>query len=125
MLTLQILSPNPALNSFSTSTSFSFAAGSDFEVVVRMVDAATKLRYIPIVGATASLLLINADLTTISKTPTLAFPNDDRSILTFSVTATESELLISQNLKVVLVEGLKTSIALLNNGLSKSSGGCC
>lgn len=124
MLTLQVLSANPQLNTFTTTNSYAFTSGSDCDVYVRLVDVELKLRYIPISIATASIDLLKSDGTVLSKAMTYPFA-DDRSILKFSLTALESKTVISQNLVVTLTEGPKVSVAILKNGISKTAGDCC
>lgn len=124
MLTLQILSANPQLNTFTTSNNYAFTSGSDCDVYVRLVDVDLKLRYIPILAANVSIDLLKSDGTVLNKA--MAFPFvDDRSILKFSMTALESKTIISQNLVVTITEASKVTIAILRNGISKTAGDCC
>lgn len=125
MLTLDIVSKNPSLNSFVLSKTFQFAAGEDVKVIMRLFQPDLGIRYVPAVGATITIDLKKSDNTVLTKTCAFTFA-DDRSIIEFSLTAAESALVISQNLVVKLVEGSTTQFAILQYGLSRvvADGSC-
>lgn len=125
MLTLDIVSRNPQLNTFMLSKNFQFASGEDVKVIMRLFQSDLGIRYIPLVGATITIALLNSDGTTLSKTCAFTFA-DDRSIIEFSLSAAESALVISQNLVVNVVEAGSTKIAVLQYGLTKviTDGSC-
>lgn len=125
MLSLDIVSKNPTLNSFTLSKNLSFASGEDVKVTMRLFQADMGIRYIPDAGATITIDLKRSDNTTLTKTCAFTFA-DDRSIIEFSLTAAESALVISQNLVVKLVEGSTTQFAILQYGLTRvvADGSC-
>lgn len=125
MLSLDIVSKNPTLNSFTLSKNLSFASGEDVKVTMRLFQSDMGIRYIPEAGATITIDLKKSDNTTLTKTCSFTFA-DDRSIIEFSLTAAESALVISQNLVVKLVEGSTTQFAILQYGLTRvvADGSC-
>jgi len=125
MLTLDIVSKNPQLNSFTLSKNFAFAAGEDVKVTMRLFQSDLGIRYIPSSSATMSISLKKSDGTTLSKNCSFTFA-DDRSIIEFEMTAVEAASVISQNLVVSIVEGSLTKIALLQYGLTRiiTDGSC-
>jgi hypothetical protein len=125
MLTLDIISPNPQLNSYVVSKVANFAAGETVKVIMRLWQPDLKIRYIPSNAAVITVDLKKSDNTTLTKTCSFTFV-DDRSIIEFNLTASESEQVISQNLVVKIVDGSDTKIALLQYGLRrvKASGAC-
>ena len=125
MLSLDIVSKNPTLNSFTLSKNLSFASGEDVKVTMRLFQSDMGIRYIPEAGATITIDLKKSDNTTLTKTCSFTFA-DDRSIIEFSLTAAESATIISQNLVVKLVEGSTTQFAILQYGLTRvvADGSC-
>ena len=61
MLSLDIVSKNPSLNSFTLSQSFQFASGEDVKVTMRLFQPDLKIRYIPEAGATITIDLKKSD----------------------------------------------------------------
>lgn len=125
MLTLDIVSKSPQLNSFSLNKNFQFASGEDVKVTMRLYQPDLGIRYVPDSGATITIDLKKSDNTTLTKTCSFTFA-DDRSIIEFSLTAAESALVISQNLVVKLLEGSTTQFAILQYGLTRvvADGSC-
>ena len=68
MLSLDIVSKNPTLNSFTLSKNLSFASGEDVKVTMRLFQADMGIRYIPDAGATITIDLKRSDNTTLTKT---------------------------------------------------------
>ena len=125
MLTLQVLDSDVQLNNFKTIGHKSFYSGEDVTVVLRIIDFTKQLRYIPASSATFSIDLLKSDKTTINKIPVFTFDPDDRSIIQFTITAAESNDIISQDLKLFISESGLTKVANLKQGISKiTSGGC-
>lgn len=125
MLSLDIVSKNPTLNSFSLSKNFAFASGEDVKVTMRLFQPDLGIRYVPDSGATITIDLKKSDNTVLTKTCSFTFA-DDRSIIEFSLTALESATIISQNLVVKIVDGGITQFAVLQYGLSRviTDGSC-
>lgn len=125
MLTLDLVSKNPQLNTFTLSNNFQFASGEDVKVIMRLFQPDLKIRYIPTVGATITIDLKKSDGTILTKTCSFTFA-DDRSIIEFSLTALESTTIISQNLVVKIVDGSTTQFAVLQYGLTRviTDGSC-
>ena len=128
MLTLDIVSKNPTLNSFTLGQNFQFASGEDVKVTMRLFQPDLKIRYVPEASAVITIDLKKSDNTILTKTCSFTFA-DDRSIIEFSLTAAESATIISQNLVVKLVEGsgpTTTQYAVLQYGLTRviTDGSC-
>ena len=104
ILELQSISPKGTLNNFEVIGASQFVNGYAAEFVFRLIQKG-GLRYIPDQGVTFSLELTTSDGTILQKTPTLKFADDDRSILTVSLTAQETENLISQSITIDVIEG--------------------
>lgn len=119
MLKLNIVSKDPQLNSFTLSSSMQFAGGEDVKVVMQLFQEDKKIRYIPELSASITVDLKKSDGTILSKTCSFTFA-DDRSIVEFSLSATESALVISQNLVVKVTETSGIQLAVLQYGLSRA-----
>jgi hypothetical protein len=120
-LSLNILNSDCTLNAFQIMSSASVVGGETAEVVMQLWQPSKKLRYVPAAGATFSVDLLRSDGTVLVKVPTLKFPDDDRSVLLLSLSASETAVLISQNLILKVTEGPNVSIAILQMGLQKVS----
>lgn len=125
MLTLDIVSKNPTLNTFVLSQSLQFASGEDVKVIMRLFQPDLKIRYVPSNSAVITVDLKKSDGTILTKTCAFTFA-DDRSIIEFSMSAAESALVISQNLVAKIVDGGNTQYAVLQYGLQKviTDGSC-
>lgn len=127
VLTLKVLNEDATLNNWQDlNGSAQVMRGSDAKLILQLSQVDRKIRYVPDVAAVITMDLINSDQTTLSKTATFPFA-DDRSIIQFVLSDTETALLISQNLIVNIVEGSNTSIAVLQLGfqmISPNQVGC-
>lgn len=121
LLTLKVLNEDATLNNWQDmGGSAQIARGADAKLILQLVQAERKIRYIPDVAAVITANFLKSDTTTLAKTATFPFA-DDRSIIQFSFTAAETALLISQNIIVNVAEGANTSIAILSLGLQMIS----
>jgi len=118
VLTLDVVSSNPQLNSHSLGKVFSFASGQTAKVILRLWQADKKIRYIPDQAAVITVDLKRSDNTILTKTCAFTF-TDDRSIIEFELSELETSQIIGQNLVVKIVEGLDTKFAVLQFGLQK------
>lgn len=126
ILTLKVLNEDASLNNWQDIGSAQIVRGSDAKLILQLFQADRKIRYIPDVAATITMDLLKSDGTTLSKTATFPFA-DDRSIIQFILSDTETAELIGQNLIVEVQEGSNTSIAMLQMGLqmiSTQQAGC-
>lgn len=125
MLTLEVLSKNPQLNSFLVGKQFTFAAGETAKVIMRLMQPDKNIRYIPDAAATITIDLKKSDGTLLTKTCAFTFA-DDRSIIEFDLSAVETADVIGQNLIVKVQEGSNVQLAMLQYGLSKviADGSC-
>jgi hypothetical protein len=123
-LSLKVLNSDATLNSFFETSTFSTIRGSDIAIVLRLFQPDKKIRYIPSVSAVITMDFLKSDGTSISKTASFPF-SDDRSIIQFSLSDTETALLISQSLLVKVVEGTITTYAVLQSGFQIISLGVC
>lgn len=127
ILTLKVLNDDAALNNWTDEGGTKeIIRGSDSKIILQLFQVEKKIRYVPISSAVITMVLMNSDGTTITKTA--SFPiSDDRSIVEFDISASDTTGLISQNIVATVVEGLSTNIALLQQGLqmiSPSQVGC-
>ena len=125
MLTLEILSKNPQLNTFTVQKQQSFVSKETVRVVMRLMQSDLGIRYVPSLSAVITIDLKRSDNTTLTKTCTSTFA-DDRSVIEFSLTDVESETVIGQNLVVKVVDGSSVQFAVLQYGLAKviADGSC-
>jgi hypothetical protein len=120
LLSLKVLNEDASLNNFMDIGSARIVRGSDAKLVLQLIQPDRKIRYIPDAGFTATLDLLLSNGTTITKTASTPFA-DDRSIIQFDLTDTETLTLISQNLLVKMDEGTNRSHAILQAGLQMIS----
>lgn len=126
LLTLNVLNEDATLNNWQIIGNAQIARGSDAKIILQLIQAERKIRYIPDVAAVITADFLNSDGTTLSKTATFPFA-DDRSIIQFVLSDAETANLIGQNLVVEVQEGSNTSIAVLQMGLqmiSAQQAGC-
>lgn len=113
---LQIINSNAQLNNFFQTGSAQFSPGIPLKINMRLFQRELNLRYVPTAGATYSMEFKLSDQTTITKVPVEIDPLD-RSLITVSLTAAETQTLIGQDLKLVITEGLNVSVAIVQRGL--------
>jgi endonuclease YncB( thermonuclease family) len=118
ILTLDIVSDNPQLNSFTLSKVVQFASGDTPKVIMRLWNPNTNIRYIPSASAVITVALQKSDNTILNKTCSFTFA-DDRSIIEFSLTAVESAAVISQNIVAKITDGADVKQAVLQYGLQR------
>lgn len=123
VLAMQMLNEDASLNSFFNIGSAQFIPGSPVKLVMRIMQTARDLRYIPDAAATFSLTLKNSDGTTLVKTPTI-LDAGDRSIVSVSLTGLETALLIGQNLTLTISEPSGNSAAQLPSAIQSAVMGC-
>ena len=124
MLTLKVLNSDAILNSYIEIGSLRFTSGSDVDVVLKVWQCEKNIRYIPDVASVITADFLKSDGTTVSKTASFPFA-DDRSIIKFSLTASETADIISQNLLVQIVEGAVTKHAFLQKAIQKVANASC
>lgn len=125
ILSLQMLNSDATLNNFVDIGTARFVPNYSLDLVMRILQPQKGgLRYVPDAAATFSMDFKLSDGTTINKTPTV-LDAGDRSILTVSLTDSETELLIGQNLTVEITEPGGVSVAVLQSGLQASKVSGC
>lgn len=120
VLTLKVLNEDATLNNWTEKSSAQLVRGADGKLVLQLFQQDRKIRYIPAVGAVITISLLNSDQTTVDKTATNPFA-DDRSIIQFDLSDTETENIIGQALIVEINEGAVKSFAILQQGLQMLS----
>lgn len=124
VLTLKVLNSDCSLNNFQDIGTFQLVRGSDAVLNLQLFQADRKIRYIPNSASTITLSLTKSDGTILSKTSSFPFA-DDRSIIQFSLTSSDTANLISQMLVVQVSEPSGNTFALLQNGFQMiSTTGC-
>jgi len=119
MLKLKMLNSDATLNDFRDIGYLTFISGETLSVVMRIEQKAKNyIRYIPDAAATITIDLLKSDKTTITKTASFPFA-DDRSIIKFEISDSESPDIIGQDLKVKIVEGANISYAVLEKGIQR------
>jgi hypothetical protein len=124
MLDVKILNSQATLNDFKEIGSLEYVPGENLDVVVRLFNSQLDIRYIPDPGATYTLVFEQKDGTELSKTPT-ELSAEDRSILTTSLTPTETENIVGSNIRVEVTEGPEVKKGVARNALSKILLGDC
>lgn len=127
MLTLQVLDSDSELNTLIRRDQAQFVGGEDLTITLRLIQSEKDLRYIPSASASFEIELLKSDGTFITKSGTditTKFP-DDRSVLEFQVSASESVDLISQDLIMKITESGSTKFAILRRGLLRIALGDC
>lgn len=119
ILKLQMLNEDATLNNFQDIGSAQFVPETPLKLVMRLLQTQRDLRYVPDVAATFSMDFQLSDGTILTKVPTF-LDASDRSLLTVSLTALETELLIGQNLVVTVTEPSGNSVAALPSALQNA-----
>lgn len=102
-LSLRVLNSNAILNSFVYIGTQRFVNGDDINLTLRLWQADKDIRYIPEAGATVTCDFMKSDGSIVSKTATFPF-SEDRSIIQFALSNTETVDIISQNLLIKVDE---------------------
>lgn len=118
VLTLDVVSAQPSINSFSLGKVFQFASGQTAKVILRLWQSDKKIRYIPSETAQITVDLKQSDNTILQKTCSFTFV-DDRSIIEFDLSDLETAAIIGQNLVVRIEEDSAVKFAVLPFGLQK------
>lgn len=123
ILELQILDQKAELNRFTVVGTALFKNGLPLTLNMRLFDPETGLRYVPPATATFSIDFKMSDQTTVTKAPTV-LDADDRSLLTTSLDASETALLIGQNLELTITDGAEVSVAIAQMAIKASKSSC-
>lgn len=122
-LGLVMLDSNSTLNNLRYLREVYVNPGDTAVLMFQLVDLDTVdqndligTRYMPITSATmaANIPSVN-DLYTINTVPTMAFPNDDRSIWIIPLSSVQTKTAAGCNINIVLTEGTKISSAIGKN----------
>ena len=124
VLSLQMLNEDASLNNFVGIGSAQFIPGAPVKIVMRLMQTARDLRYVPDVASTFAMVFKKSDGSTLAKVPTV-LDASDRSLITVSLTGAETTLLIGQNLSVTVTEPSGDSVAQLQSALQNANSlGC-
>lgn len=124
ILKLQMLNEDATLNAFHDIGSAQFVPNQSVKLVMRLLQTQRNLRYIPDAAATFSMDFLLSDDTVLTKVPTF-LDAADRSLITVTLTALETALLIGQNLLVEVTEPGGVSSASLQSALQNASAETC
>lgn len=119
ILKLQMLNEDATLNNFQDIGSAQFIPGQPLKLVMRLLQTQRDLRYVPADTATMEMSFLNSDGTTVDKVPTF-LDDGDRSLVVVELDASETTLLIGQNLELTLTEGAVVSMAALQMALQNA-----
>jgi len=128
-LGLAMLDTIPALNSLKYLNQISITQGETVDIYFQLIDQDSKdqknqwgTRYMPALGATMQVIIKSVnDANTLTKSATMVFPSDDRSIWKVSLTVAETANMAGVNMQVTLTEGSNIKIASAKNVLSVSN----
>lgn len=106
-LGVQMLEAESSLNNLMPVNQLEISPGETATVMFQLVNSKSGQRYIPATGATMTARLVSVnDANVVSKIPSQPFSADDRSIWSFSMSATDTSKAAGVNLEVVLTEGV-------------------
>lgn len=119
----------PTLNNLKYINQLSVTQGETADLYFQLIDVDTKdqknqwgNRYMPASGATLQVVIKSVnDANTLTKTATMAFPSDDRSIWKISLSSTDTSNMAGINLQGTLTEGASIKIFNASNVLSVSN----
>lgn len=111
-LSCRILADVAGVNQFRVANQCEFTEGDSLTVYIQLFDATTDTdfvpsgrRYVPAVGATLQVVLNSIDSAKkITRSATLAYPDRDESIWSFTITGTD-KVRGTVHLKLTLTEG--------------------
>lgn len=125
-LGLAMLDNVPTLNNLKYINQLSVTQGESVDLYFQLIDRDTKdqknqwgNRYMPASGATLQVIIKSVnDANTLTKSASMAFPSDDRSIWKVTLSTTETANMAGINLQATLTEGANVKIAFEKNVLS-------
>jgi hypothetical protein len=123
MLTGKVINSSATLNDFHEIASIEFLSGESKTFKFILFNTQLNIRYVPASGATINVVFNNSDGTQLTKAGSLN--TDDRSIVTVSLSTSETEDLIGGNVSFTLTESGTISKGLMPNSLSKVIEGAC
>lgn len=124
MLSPKIINSDFVLNDFDIISVKSFIPGEAFTLAIRLYQSERDLRYIPVSGSTVNIKFSKTDGTLLTKAASINA--DDRSLMSVSISSSESTDLIGGTILVELTESGLLSSGMIYGGLQKivSDTGC-
>ena len=124
-LGLVMLDPNSTLNNLKYLREVYVNQGDTPTILFQIIDLDTADqnnligdRYIPATGATVQLTITSVnDANTLVLNASMAFPNDDRSVWTFSMTSNQTTKAAGVNINAVLTQGQQVNNIVAKNVL--------
>jgi len=114
MLSGSLLNSNATLNHFHEMGSLEIFRGEEIVVQIRLKDRQSGNRYIPAVGAVITI----GFNTSKGKLSVVATANaDDRSMVSLTLQEADTELILSGDLKITVVEGTVTKKGQITDGI--------
>ena len=104
MLEARLLNSEASLNNFKELASVSYVPGEVVKVAFRLFDPQLEIRFVPLASSTVNITIIKTDGTNLVKAASL-ISADDRSMWTFTLSATESTEIAGSNIQVDLDNG--------------------
>ena len=118
MLSGTVLNSDATLNNFQEIGQLSIFRGEEIVVQFRIKNRQLGIRYIPAASATVTFTF-NTSSGTLDKVATLN--TDDRSMASFTLSETETESLLSGDIKFSVVDGTVTQKGLIVDGIGMVS----
>ncbi len=101
-MTIKLINTKATLNNFFLLGQLEYVPGETLKVNIHLVDTESKNRLIPGSTSTLDFIFQKTDGTELTKTGTLLFGQDDRSMWTTTLTDVETAEIIGSNFKVEL-----------------------
>jgi hypothetical protein len=102
MLKIKLINEQATLNNFHYVETKEYIPNFPFSIKFQIQDSETLMRLIPSVDAVAQVIFQLRDGTELTKTATLLFTPDDRSIFKVDLSKTESNNIVGGNFQVLL-----------------------
>jgi len=123
-ITAKILNSDYTINSFTEKSAFEFMPGESKKLVIRLLDPANNLRYIPL----STSVIVAKFLTTDSELSKVGIMNaNDRSIIEFVILASESSTMVGGTIIFEIDElgdGSQITLGSISNAMQKVSISC-
>jgi hypothetical protein len=102
MLNVKLLNDQAELNYYFNITSVSYIPGETVKINIQFFDVDSGVRFIPSTSATCTAQFKQNDGTMLTKTASMLFNPDDRSIWQISLSTAESQVIVGSNFLVLL-----------------------
>lgn len=122
---LEVINSDATLNNFFSIGAAQFRPGTPVTINMRIIQSERDLRHVLSAAATLSMTFKTSDPNTnITATPTF-IDAGDRSLITVTLTGTDTQNLIGQALILDIVDGPLECVAIKQQGLKANRTGDC